>query len=326
MQALRYEQPGTIKPVEVPSPNPVSNEAVVNVAYAGVCGTDLHIWSGDHPRAKTGLVVGHEFVGTLDTDVNELTSGTKVFVNPLLPCNDCPACTEGEDQVCSRLRLIGIDRAGGAAEQVTVPVRSLYALPPDADMRAAALIEPLSVCVRAIRRSGQRLGARVHVIGAGPIGLLVARASAAAGAVDVTISETSGRRSELASSLGFSLVDSPKCKYYDVVYDCTGHPSVAPEMLSYVVTGGTLVNVGMPSVPAETDLPDLMRRELRLIGTCVYRAADVRAALRLLTTGALTTADLTSVIRLNDMECVFSDLVDGNFLKVLMTPNSWSGV
>ncbi|MFI7672106.1 zinc-binding dehydrogenase [Actinophytocola sp. NPDC049390] len=310
MRALRYDGPQDIRVVDVPAPTAGPDEVVVDVAYTGICGTDLHIWSGHHARAKTGLVIGHEFVGTVD--------GAPVFVNPLLPCGRCPACTDGEDRVCDVLRLVGIDQPGGAAEQVAVPRSALVPLPDGLDLKAAALLEPTSVCVRAVRRGGQRLGARVHVVGAGPIGLLVARCARAYGAASVTVSEPAPVRAEWARRAGFEVVPTGTGERYEVVYDCTGHPSVAPTVLDLVATGGTLVDVGMYAAPAQVDLPELMRRELRIVGTCVYRPADVRVALRLVASGAVETADLATVVGIEDAPGVFAELAAGTLLKVLV--------
>lgn len=321
MRALRYDGPRDIRAVNVTAPVAGPDEVVVDIAYAGVCGTDLHIWSGHRARAKTGLVIGHEFVGTLATPVGDLAAGAPVFVNPLLPCGRCPACTDGDDRVCDVLRLIGIDQPGGAAGQVAVPRRALVPLPQGLDLCAAALIEPTSVSVRAVRRSGQRLGAHVHVVGAGPIGLLVARCARAYGAASVTISEPAPVRAQRAREAGFDVVTTDAGDRYEVVYDCTGHPSVAPTVLDLVATGGTLVDVGMYSAPAQMDLPELMRRELRILGTCVYRPTDVRVALRLIASAAVPTADLVTIIDIDDAPAAFDQLAAGELLKVLITPN-----
>lgn len=320
MRALRYEAPHDIRPVDVPQPAVAEGEVLVDVAYAGICGTDLHIWSGHHARATPGLVIGHEFVGRLAQASAGRAAGTPVFVNPLLPCGSCPACLDGEDRVCDVLRLAGIDRPGGAAEQVAVPESAIIELPGDLDLLSAALLEPTAVCVRAVRRGGQRFGARVHVVGAGPVGLLVARCARAAGAATVTVSEPAPKRADWARQAGFEVVPADSGERYDTVYDCTGHPSVAPMVLDLVATGGTLVDVGMYGEPVPVNLPELMRRELRIVGTCVYRPADVHTALRLIATGRVPTADLATVIDIADAGNVFSELARGELLKVLIDP------
>jgi threonine dehydrogenase-like Zn-dependent dehydrogenase len=188
MQALVWAGETKVEVRDLPMPEPPSGWALVEVAYAGLCGTDLHICDNEHPRAKPGLVIGHELVGRLTSPVGELPAGTPVFVNPLLWCGSCPSCKRGRYQTCYRLQLLGIDRDGGAAEAVAVPEDHLLPLPAGVDMRRAALVEPLSVAVRAVRRSGMRLGDRVHVLGAGPVGLLVASCARLGGASEVTIS------------------------------------------------------------------------------------------------------------------------------------------
>lgn len=320
MRALVFNGARDFQVHEIPRPVAGPGRAIVDVAYTGICGTDLHIWSGHHPRARAGLVIGHEFVGRLSSPLDSLAAGTPVFVNPLLPCGKCPACRYGADQVCTTLRLLGIDAPGGAAEQVAVAAEALVPLPQDVDLLAAALIEPMAVCIRAVRRSGQFFGSRVHVTGAGPIGLLVAMCARAAGAATLTLSELSRERAETARRLGFEVVSAEPEPVYDIVYDCTGHPAVAPEVLGWAVTGGTIVDVGMYPGPVTVDLADLMRRELRIIGTCVYRPSDVLAAVGLVTANRIPVGELvTSVVSLADASRAFDLLSTGSQIKVLIS-------
>lgn len=322
MRAAIYRGTHDAGVVEKPAPEQRHGWAIVAPEYIGVCGTDLHIWEGHHPRAQSGVTLGHEFVGRLTHDTERLTAGTPVFVNPLIGCGQCPACTDGADHVCARVRLFGIDADGGAAELVAVPEQNLLVLPEDANLRHFALVEPASVCVRAVRRSGQRLGDRVRVIGAGPIGLMVALCARQAGAASVTIAEPNPARGAVAAELGFEVTQTTPGEQFDVVYDCTGHPSVAPQVLDLVVTGGTLVDVGLYRNPTEIDLPSLMRRELRIVGTHVYRPSDVRAAIALIAGGTLPAGLLvSSVLPLSKIQSAFERIAAGTEVKVLLTPS-----
>src|SRR5918997_1292747 len=128
---------------DVPRPRPDDGWALVDVAYAGICGTDLHICAGEHPRAEAPLVLGHEFVGRLAEDAAGLRAGQPVAVEPLLNCGRCTPCRTGRTHICERLRLIGIDVPGGVAEQVLVPESRLIALPDGVELHTAAFVEPL---------------------------------------------------------------------------------------------------------------------------------------------------------------------------------------
>ena len=147
MRALRWDGPHTLVAADVPRPRPLDGWALVDVAYTGLCGSDLHVWAGEHPRARPGLVIGHEMSGTLAEGSGELRVGTPVVVNPLLPCGTCVTCLAGRPHTCANLRILGIDAPGGAAEQVLVPAGSLVPLPDGTDLALAAFAEPLAVAV-----------------------------------------------------------------------------------------------------------------------------------------------------------------------------------
>ncbi|WP_430591865.1 zinc-dependent alcohol dehydrogenase [Humidisolicoccus flavus] len=321
MRAAIYRGPNDAAVVEKPKPTARDGWAIIAPEFFGVCGTDLHIWQGHHPRAQPGLTLGHEFVGRL-TESNAIgEAGTAVFVNPLIGCGECRSCLEHADHVCAKFGLFGIDVDGGAAEFVSVPMASLVPLPEGVDLRSFALIEPASVCVRAVRRSRQRLGDTVRVVGAGPIGLMVALCARQAGAASVTIAEPSELRAATARALGFEVTETSPREQFDVVYDCTGHPSVAPHVLDLVLTGGTLVDVGLYRAPIAIDLPSVMRRELTIVGTHVYRPADVRGAIDLIASGQLPVERLVSSIRpLDEIQLAFEQILEGNEVKVLLSP------
>lgn len=321
MRAATYRGPQSAGVVEKSRPPVPDGWVLVAPEYFGVCGTDLHIWEGHHPRAEAGVTLGHEFVGRVAASDATLPEGSPVFVNPLIPCGACPACVDGADHVCARVRLFGIDADGGAAEFVAIPSQNLVPLPDFDDLLPFTLTEPASVCVRAVRRSRQRLGDSVLVVGAGPIGLMIALASRKAGAASVLIAEPSDVRARAAQDLGFSIVDPGHAGQFHVVYDCTGHPSVAPSVLDSVQTGGTLVDVGLYREPTAIDLPSLMRRELTILGTHVYRPSDVRAAIDLIGTESLPVDQLISSVRpLEEIQNAFESIVAGHEIKVVINP------
>jgi threonine dehydrogenase-like Zn-dependent dehydrogenase len=320
MQALVWAGETKVEVRDLPMPEPPSGWALVEVAYAGLCGTDLHICDNEHPRAKPGLVIGHELVGRLTSPVGELPAGTPVFVNPLLWCGSCPSCKRGRYQTCYRLQLLGIDRDGGAAEAVAVPEDHLLPLPAGVDMRRAALVEPLSVAVRAVRRSGMRLGDRVHVLGAGPVGLLVASCARLGGASEVTISEVSTARAQAAQAMGLSLVDhdSPE-PIADVLFDCTGHAAVSPTVTKWVLPGGLVTVVAAYPGIVPVNLQDVMFREVSMVGTRVYSLEDITAAISVVEReGSTLDPVVTAVVPLSKGPWAISALHAGSELKVLL--------
>jgi (R,R)-butanediol dehydrogenase/meso-butanediol dehydrogenase/diacetyl reductase len=139
MDAIVWAGGSTVEVRQLPTPEPPPQWVLVEVAYAGLCGTDLHIASNEHPRARPGVVLGHEMVGRVAAAVDGLAAGSPVFVNPLLFCGNCATCTRGRTHICEHLGLLGIDVDGGAAEVVAVPKTSLVPLPASVDLRTAAL-------------------------------------------------------------------------------------------------------------------------------------------------------------------------------------------
>jgi 2-desacetyl-2-hydroxyethyl bacteriochlorophyllide A dehydrogenase len=285
MKAAVYEGPESIVMREVPVPEAKPGWALIKVSYCGICGTDLNIYAGSHPRAKPQLVVGHEFSGTIVTH-RTLPAGTPVTVRPLLSCGTCEPCRSGNAHVCETLRLLGIDRAGGMAEYVLAPEDEVYPLPPGMSLRRAALIEPFAVAVHAVRESGFKPGDRVAVFGAGPIGLCTAIALQLYGASRVKVIEVQPFRKRLAESLGLEVVhpeaNGPDDRPSDMVFDCAAHPSVAGQLVQAVKVRGRIILVGTYKYPAALDLQNITFKEVQVMGTRVYTRQDYDIAISLL--------------------------------------------
>ena len=288
MQALIWRGGREVVAATVDPPSPEDGWSLVEMAYVGLCGTDLHICAGEHPRARPGLVIGHEVVGRLMEATPWLAAGAPVFINPLLPCATCRLCRMGRPHVCEHLGFLGIDRNGGAAEGFVAPTSQLVALPSSLELRRAALVEPVAVAVHAVRRGGLVPGQRVHVLGAGPIGLLVASCVRLEGASAVSVTEPAPERATAVAALGFDLAATPSVDdRADVVFDCTGHPAASPSVLRWVATGGTVVTVGSYPGVVGFDLQDVMFRELTVTGTRAYTPGDVADAVALVDRGAI---------------------------------------
>jgi (R,R)-butanediol dehydrogenase/meso-butanediol dehydrogenase/diacetyl reductase len=319
MQALAWPGGDGAAVVDAPPPAAADGWLLVDVAYCGLCGTDLHICAGEHPRAAPGIVLGHEFTGRVSVDAHGLAAGTAVVVDPLLPCGACATCSSGRPHTCQHLRLLGIDVAGGAAERVAVPAAGVIPVATGADLRRLAFAEPLAVAVRAVRRAGLRLGEHAVVAGGGPIGLAVAVCARAAGAASIVLAEPSSRRRAVAAALGFDVTESLPAGSADVLFDAAAHPAVAERWAEAVAPGGRVVVVGVYGRPAPVDLQAATFKELSIVGTRVYSRADLQAAVDMIVRGRFDPEPLlTRDVPLGEAASVVPLLRAGSELKVLI--------
>ena len=192
----RHSRLERVAPVE-----PGPGEVQVDVAYCGICGTDLHVYLG-HMDARIGnhRVIGHEMSGrvaALGEGVEDLAVGDAVVVRPLDHCGECPACDAGHQHICHKLKFLGLDTDGAFQGKWTVPAHTIHKLPDDLSLEHAALVEPLAVAAHDVARADVQPDEDVLVIGGGPIGMLVAMAAREAGA-KVTVSEVNSYRLALA--------------------------------------------------------------------------------------------------------------------------------
>ncbi|MEZ5259074.1 MAG: alcohol dehydrogenase catalytic domain-containing protein [Ilumatobacteraceae bacterium] len=226
MRAVRRTGNG-IEMVEVPEPE--GDGVVVHVQSAGICGSDLHGFG------SRGITIGHEFGGLLD-------DGTPVAVRPNIVCGTCEFCLRGEENSAwTRLRrLIGMGLDGGMAERIVVPEQTLFPLPVGLPVEACALVEPLSVSLHAVHRGGIEPGMRVHVIGAGSIGLTAVLAARSMG-VDVDVLARHPHQRDAADALG-GIVRAEAG--YDVVIDSVGSQAAIEESIDRARYGGVVVEVG----------------------------------------------------------------------------------
>jgi len=322
IRALVWEGTDRLGVHLVPAPARRPGWTSVAPIYTGICGSDLHILAGEHPRARPGTVMGHEFVGRLAERTGDLPAGAHVFVNPMLPCGQCEACLAGYQNTCPNMRAIGVDLPGGLAQQVLVPSENLYPVPAGLSERAAALIEPVAVAVRAISRGQVQPGERVHVLGAGPIGLLVALVARACGAA-VSVSEPASTRRQAAGRLELALRDKPDAqRRADVVFDAAGHPAVAQSSAAWARPSGRLVLVAAyPPTPTPFDLLGVMFNELKVVGSRIYTEPDIHAAIALLARGEVPVDELiTAVVGLDQAAQAFDQLRRGEALKILVDP------
>ena len=324
MKSIQYVGTQQVEVGEKSVPEIGPGEVLIKVAYAGICGSDMFIYQGTHPRAKAPLVMGHEFSGRIERGHSALPKGTPVTVYPLLSCGHCDPCQSGHAHVCNTLKLIGIDCDGGMAGYVKVPEDKIVPVPADLPMKRAAFIEPVSVAVHALRRSGYKPGDSAIVYGAGPIGQCVASCLAYFGASKVLVVEANAHRLDIARQLGFTPIDAgredikAKVLEYtdghniDLAFDCAAHPAVQTTILDILRVQGTGVVVGSYKKPAEVDLLKIEFKELTLIGTRVYERRDFEVATRILQSGRIDFDRLLSVANPEEAPEQFARLLKGD--------------
>ncbi len=306
---------------------PGAGEVQIDVAFCGVCGTDMHVYHGAmDARIGNHRVIGHEMSGTLSAVGDEtegLAVGDPVVVRPLVACGACPACERGHAHICHNLKFLGIDTDGAFQQRCTVPAHTINKLPAGLPLEHAALIEPLAVACHDVRRSRLKAGEDVLVIGGGPIGMLIAIVAKQAGG-NVTLSEINPFRLEMAKSLGFASIDPSATdvgaamhertggKGADVVFEVSGSQAGVECMTAAAAVRGRIVMVAIhPQRPA-IDMFSFFWREFELLGARVYEPEDYDEAIGLLAAGGVDCAKLiTDICDLDQIQGAFEAL-DGN--------------
>lgn len=272
---------------EVPKPDISNEECLIKVKYAGICGTDLHIYEGNHPTAKPPVILCHEFLGTIEEIKTDkycgLKKGDRVVVEPLISCMECDACINGNLQVCRSLKLLGIHTNGGFAEYVKAAAKKVIKVADIVPDEIAALAEPFAVGFHVNQQAGVKIGDNVLVIGGGPIGITIGMVAREAGVNDVVFSEINPDRIKLLKEFGFNNIINPveedameKVKEYagikgfDIVYEVTGTKSGIALALDACKIRGTVLQAGIPGKAPEVQLVKVIFKELKLIGSRNY--------------------------------------------------------
>lgn len=325
--SVRYTAPESLQTDATPSaaPSPGPHEVLVASAYVGVCGTDLHIYQGHMAgRVGPGTVLGHEssgVVAAVGDQVSGWREGEPVVVFPVVSCGTCRTCVAGLSHICPKLKILGIDLDGAMQPICAVPAANLVKLPANVPLRTAALVEPLAVAVHDVRRGRVQYGEHVLVVGAGPVGVLIALVARERGA-DVTVVELNESRRRAVANLGFravapdaaSVVTAP-----DVAFEVTGVGPGLDLAFSSLTPGGRLVAVGIHPEPRPLDLQVVFQREIEILGARLYTRQDFADAVDLIATRRVDPTPLVSeVAALSDAHTVFKRLLGGEAMKILL--------
>jgi L-iditol 2-dehydrogenase len=318
---------------DVPQPGP--GEVLVRSVLAGVCGSDTHAAAGLHPWISLPYVPGHEVVGVVaatGAGVSSVQPGRRVTVEPYLPCWNCKQCSRGLENICENLGFLGCgDPQGAMADYFTVDARRIHVIPEELDDSAAALIEPLSTPVHAVRLAGGLEGRTVAILGAGSIGLLLLRTVVSRGPKRVVVTAPREERRQLALALGADAavdafaedaVDQVRAalgESADVVFDCVANESTTRQAIGMADKGGTVVVVGVPSGEIRLPLQLVQDRQIRIQGSATYLPDDVAGSIELLTSGVVRPGDfITSVVPIEAAAEAFEQAASPHHIKVLL--------
>ena len=335
MLAAQYVAGQGIDVAEVEPAPPGRGEVQLEVAYVGICGTDLHILAGhmDERVADHG-VIGHEMSGRVAATgdgVTEWSAGDPVTVMPLRWCGRCPTCRAGNEHICDRLDFVGIDSPGAMQQRWNVPQELLVPLPSAMSLRDAALVEPVAVAHHDVVRASLSAGEHALVVGGGPIGVLIAVVARARGA-EVLLVEPDSYRRTVVAGLGVDALDPGS---EDLPGRLAAWSAGAGAAVTFEVSGtqpgldlavaalgarGRLVAVGIHAEPRQVDMKRVFWKELQLLGARVYERTDFTAAVELLEQGAVPVDALVSrVDALADAPAAFENLArGGRVMKVLV--------
>ncbi|TFH20068.1 MAG: alcohol dehydrogenase [Acidimicrobiales bacterium] len=343
MHAALITGEGTVDFVEFANPTPAPTGVVVDVAYCGICGTDIHAYQSGRPYNPA--ICGHEWSGTISAvgaDVRSLTEGDRVVVAVAPACGQCTACRRGQADRCqvSFMSALGRDPMapphGGFAPHIAVTAERVVKTDPALTDEQAAQVEPATVAFHAVRTSNLRLGDSAVIQGAGPIGLGTLQWVRAAGAGRVIVVEPSEERRTVALDLGAHHAVAPGDEAdelikqlthglgADIVYECVGRPFAVQAAVDLARRGGSMCLIGLAEGDAPISPGAWLIKEISVTSSLAYLHEEFEMSMGMIADGRVRVEPLhTSTTSLSGFPAVLADLASGRSdqLKVLVNPN-----
>jgi L-iditol 2-dehydrogenase len=308
MKQAVMTSPGQIELRDVPVPSVGPGDVLFRMKRIGVCGSDIHVYHGKHALTPYPVVQGHEVCGVIEkvgAGVRGLKPGDIATIQPQVTCGTCYACTHGAYHICDSLKVMGFQTTGAGSEFFAVAADKVLKLPPRMDLEHGAMIEPAAVAVHALGRAGDIKGLKILVLGAGPIGNLVAQTAKGLGAAAVMITDVSQFRLDLAgqcgvdarvnvagADLGAAVREQFGESKADLILECVGSQQTIAQAVTVARKGTDIIVVGVFGDKPTVDMGTVQDRELRLIGTLMYREPDWKKAIELVEKGKIQLAPL----------------------------------
>jgi len=335
---------GNIKYMEVEEPKFSSDQILVKVKAAGLCGTDVSLYDWTNTIVEgynppTPVIMGHEFAGEVvgvGEDTEGFVVGDRITANPVVSCGNCHLCQQGRANICTNRTLLGLQKNGVFAKYVAIPYEAAYKLPDNISYQIGALSEPLCVVIHALERVPVNPGDVVVIVGAGPLGLLLSLMAQVAGAgrVIVTGLEVDQLRLKVANQLGAEAVnidtedleekvlEVTKGVGADIVFETAGQPSAVLQSLKVVRRGGKVGLLGIPHALTEINTASLVLGEIDVIGIRAYTPLTWRrcqSIWRVIDTERLKRI-VTHTLPLKEVEQGISLIKNRRGIKVLLIP------
>lgn len=342
MKALvkQAKGPGEMALLDVEEPFAGPGQVKIEIAHAGICGTDVHIAQGDFFHYFPPVVLGHEFSGRVvetGRGVEGIPPGARVTAEPTKStCRACPHCISGRYNRCGARDIAGVVSHGAFTDYVVTQAASVHLLPDGVSLKAAALSEPLAVCVHGMcEQCRVREGDVVLIMGPGTIGLACAQVALAHGArVLMAGTAKDARRLALARSFGVertvtveeeSVLDAVREATNgwgaDLAVEAAGAPGALGACVEAVRKGGEILQAGLPGAPVPVDVDRLAFKEVRLVGTFGQKRSAWLLAIDLLEAGRIDAeAMISDMLPLDEWEAGFEMMRRGSGLKALLSP------
>lgn len=328
MRALVYTGPQALDFTEVPAPAAGDGQALIAIAHAGICGSDMHAFAGHDPRRPAPLILGHEAAGRI---VEGPDTGAQVTINPLVACGICPECLDGRENLCGARQIISMPpRAGAFAERIAMPPGNLVIIPAGVSTAQAALAEPIACGWHAVRLARHALGreiagARCLVIGGGAIGLGSALVLADLGAAEIHLAEPNAARRAIVARAGDFRVFDPAGaapEAVDLVVDGVGLDASRAAACRAVRPGGVIAHIGLGSGAGGLDIRRMTLQEIAFLGCYTYSRADFIQTARAIFEGRLGALDWPEIRPLSEGARAFADIAAGRVAapKIILAP------
>ena len=310
MRQAIMKEPGKIEFHEVPEPVLDEDDILLRIKRIGVCGSDVHVNHGLHPFTSYPVVQGHEFSGVVENvgaSVTNVKLGMKATARPQIVCGKCPPCLRGDYNICNTLKVQGFQAPGCAQDLFIIKQENIVPLPDSITFEQGALVEPTSVAVHSTLKAGNITGKNIVVLGAGPIGNLVAQVAKCWGAKKILITDLSDFRLDIARECGIaetsnahkeSLIEASARVFgdegFEVAFEAVGVEATMDAGIEAINKGGTFIVLGVFGEKPRIDMAIVGDRELKIIGTLMYKHDDYLKAVELLANGDVITEPLVT--------------------------------
>jgi L-galactonate 5-dehydrogenase len=282
MKSLLCEKPFKIHYIETPKPIIKNDEVLLKIKAVGVCGTDIHAYTGNQPFFSYPRILGHEICGLVEEvgdDCPAELMNQYVVVIPAIACGECAACKEGKTNCCDTISLYGVHQDGGFQDYLAVKASNVIPVPTSVDPAAASLVECFAIGAHANRRADSKQNENILVVGAGPIGLGTAAIALANGANVILADVSDERRVHAESVLGVKTLNPIEASYTDdlceafnnnlacTVMDATGNKASMSNSVNLIRHGGKIVFIGLYIGDLQLDDPTFHKKETTLIAS-----------------------------------------------------------